>query len=83
MAANLRRNLNLQFLSIIPKKGKCSISSMTSTTSNHTRRSDPSFVNTLNAPLNFDASCAVVYNDFITMMESDIIADDIKNRMKR
>ena len=87
MVTNLKRNLNPQFLTSISKKGVqvCSISSTTSTTisSNHARIPDPSFVNTLNAPFDFDASCAVVYNEYITSTEEDLVANDIKNKMKR
>ena len=87
MVTNLKSNLNLQFLTSISKKGVhvCSISSTTNTTisSDHARIPDPSFVNTLNAPFDFDASCAVVYNEYITSTEEDLIANDIKNKMKR
>jgi len=40
-------------------------------------------VNAPNAPIDFNTSSAVVYNTFITSLEADLIANDIKNRMKR
>jgi hypothetical protein len=44
---------------------------------------DPSLVDARYAPNDFDPSCAVVYRDFITSEEADLIANEMLSRMKR
>jgi hypothetical protein len=44
---------------------------------------DPSLVDDSNAPSDFHPSCAVVYRNFISETEADLIANDILTRMKR
>lgn len=70
----------LKFLTTNQKRRLCSISS---TQYIHSSPPDPSLVNAPNAPIDFNTSSAVVYNTFITSLEADLIANDIKNRMKR
>jgi len=75
-----KTNSVLQLLTIKQKNRLCSISS---TRYIHSSPPDPSLVNASDAPIDFNLSSAVVYNDFITSLEVDLIANDIKNRMKR
>jgi hypothetical protein len=44
---------------------------------------DPSLVDGRNAPVDFDPSYAVVYRDFVSPREAEILAQDILARMKR
>ncbi len=44
---------------------------------------DPSFVDARMAPSDFTPDCAVVYPDFVTATEGDLLVNDLFARMKR
>jgi hypothetical protein len=61
----------------------CCFSSLSQLQESTTYIPDPSLVDDSNAPSDFHPSCAVVYRNFISETEADLIASDILTRMKR
>lgn len=59
------------------------IRSWSSSNNSTNKQPDPGMVDGRNAPSDFTASCAVVYRDFLTPAEGELLTQDILSRMKR
>jgi hypothetical protein len=70
----------------VQQRLQASIRSLTTTNSNNSSiqsKPDTSLVDARNAPSDFTPDCAVVYRDFLTSEEGDLLVEDILSRMKR
>jgi hypothetical protein len=60
-----------------------SLTTTTTASSMTTILPDPSLVDARMAPSDFTPDCAVVYPDFVTATEGDLLVNDLFARMKR
>lgn len=76
------KSRKLANLSIIPSAMARASSSRSTTTTIH-QKPDENFVDARNSPSDWSPDCAVVYPNFLTPTEGQVVANDILSRMKR